>query len=52
MHELGHMAGLDHSRINDQAQIMHSVMTQLAVWGAGDKNGLRRVGASAGCLRR
>ena len=53
MHELGHTTGLDHPTVNDKAQIMYSVMTRkLAVWGAGDKNGLRRVGAPAGCLRR
>jgi hypothetical protein len=53
MHELGHTTGLDHPTINDKAQIMYPVLTRkLAVWGAGDKNGLRRVGASAGCLRR
>ena len=53
MHELGHMAGLDHPRVNDQAQVMYSVMTRKrAVWGSGDRNGLRLVGASAGCLRR
>ena len=53
MHELGHMAGLDHPSMNDKVQIMYSVLTlKPAVWGAGDKNGLRRVGASAGCLRR
>ena len=53
MHELGHVAGLDHPSINDKVQIMYSVLTRKsAVWGAGDKNGLRRVGAPAGCLRR
>jgi hypothetical protein len=53
MHELGHTTGLDHPTVNDKAQIMYSVMTRkLAVWGAVDKNGLRRVGAPAGCLRR
>ncbi|PLS76231.1 MAG: hypothetical protein CYG61_03340 [Actinobacteria bacterium] len=50
MHELGHMVGLDHS--GDQAQIMYPTVTSRtpADWGAGDRNGLARVGAANGCL--
>lgn len=52
MHELGHSAGLDHPVIPDQTEIMYPTMTRkVAVWGAGDRTGLRIVGASSGgCL--
>ena len=50
MHELCHTVGLDH--VNNKGQIMSPVMSRMpAVWGAGDKNGLRLVGRSAGCVR-
>lgn len=51
MHELGHVAGLDHPRPSDPAQIMYpSTTSKPAVWGAGDLVALRRVGAVSGCL--
>jgi hypothetical protein len=53
MHEIGHAVGLGHPRQDDRWQIMYGAMTRKrAVWGAGDRRGLRRVGASRGCLRR
>lgn len=49
MHELGHVVGLDH--VSDSRQIMYASLThKRATWGAGDKNGLRRVGKRAGCV--
>lgn len=49
MHELGHAVGLDH--VTDEAQIMYPVLTRKrAIWGAGDKRGLSRVGKRAGCF--
>lgn len=52
MHELGHAVGLDHPTIKDKVQIMSPTMSSMpAVWGAGDRNGLRLVGESAGCIR-
>ncbi len=50
MHELGHMVGLDHS--GDQAQIMYPTVTNRTPgdWGAGDRNGLTRLGATNGCF--
>lgn len=51
MHEIGHAVGLGHPAVDDPTEIMHPVMThKKAVWGAGDLNGLRRVGATQGCL--
>lgn len=51
MHELGHAMGLDHPIIKDRIQIMNPLMSAIpAVWGAGDANGLRLVGKSAGCM--
>jgi Peptidase M66 len=52
MHELGHAVGLDHPRQDDRWEIMYRTMTEKrAVWGRGDRNGLRRVGEARGCLR-
>jgi hypothetical protein len=49
MHELGHAVGLQHVR--DSKQIMYPTLTRKkATWGAGDKNGLRKVGKAAGCF--
>ena len=51
MHELGHAVGLDHPRLADRTEIMSPVLSRKpARWGAGDLVGLRRVGASNGCL--
>ena len=53
MHEVAHGVGLSHPRIKDRREIMSPVMSRKpAVWGAGDRNGLRLVGRSAGCLHR
>jgi len=53
MHEIAHSVGLDHPRIKDTHEILSPVLSRKpAVWGAGDMNGLRLVGLSAGCLRR
>ena len=53
MHELGHAVGLAHPAIRDVTEVMSPVLTRkLAVWGAGDRTGLRLVGATAGCLHR
>ena len=49
MHELGHAVGLQHVR--DRAQIMYPTLTRKkATWGAGDRNGLQKVGRRAGCF--
>ena len=49
MHELGHAVGLQHVR--DRAQIMYPTLTRKkATWGAGDLNGLQKVGRRAGCF--
>jgi len=53
MHEVAHAVGLDHPRIKDKYAILSPVITRRpAVWGAGDMNGFRLVGKSAGCLSR
>ncbi|GAC1312346.1 MAG: hypothetical protein NVSMB12_02170 [Acidimicrobiales bacterium] len=50
LHELGHVAGLAH--VNDTNQVMYPNLMSVpaAAYAAGDQNGLKRVGASAGCL--
>ncbi|MGI8614988.1 MAG: matrixin family metalloprotease [Nocardioidaceae bacterium] len=49
MHELGHAVGLDH--VKDSRQIMYPISThKLAIYGAGDANGLRRVGSLRACF--
>lgn len=51
-HELGHVVGLGHTTAKDQVMyggVSSSVSTK---WGKGDLAGLRRVGASQGCLKR
>ena len=50
LHELGHIAGLAH--VQDPNQVMNPdlVSVPTATYAAGDRNGLRRVGASVGCL--
>lgn len=49
MHEVGHVVGLSHAR--DTSQILYPKMQSTpAVWGAGDRSGLRAVGRASGCL--
>jgi hypothetical protein len=51
LHELGHIMGLDH--VKDPDQLMYSGRHPnfgLRGFGAGDLEGLRRLGADAGCL--
>jgi hypothetical protein len=49
MHELGHAVGLDH--VGNQPQIMYGTATRKpATWGAGDRNGLVRVGKQRRCF--
>ena len=48
-HEVGHIVGLGHSR--SRTQLMFGVSSSMNErWGAGDLAGLRRIGASRGCL--
>lgn len=49
MHETGHAVGLQH--VGNQPQIMFGTATRkLATWGAGDRNGLERVGKLRRCF--
>lgn len=49
MHEIGHAVGLDHVR--DQRQVLYPTLTRKkAVFGAGDVNGLERVGKLRRCF--
>ncbi len=49
MHEFGHVIGLGHTR--PEAQVMsRGTTTSDNRWGAGDLAGMRRIGASRGCL--
>lgn len=50
-HEIGHAVGLGH--VNDRAQVMHPVLTRRTPhsYASGDRAGLARVGAAAGCAR-
>lgn len=49
MHELGHVVGLGH--VQSTHQVMHDgARPATGRWGAGDLAGLRRLGASRGCL--
>jgi Metallo-peptidase family M12B Reprolysin-like len=48
-HEIGHVLGLSHART--ASQVMFGTASQKNPrWGAGDLAGLRRIGASQGCL--
>jgi hypothetical protein len=52
MHEIGHAVGMGHAN-HDRWQILYPMMTRKrAVWGAGDRRGLARLGAGHGCLTR
>lgn len=49
MHEIGHAVGLDH--VGDERQILYDTLTRKkAVFGAGDVNGLERVGKVRSCF--
>lgn len=52
LHEAGHLVGLEH--VGDESEVMHpggerSRASATVRWGAGDREGLRRVGLDAGC---
>jgi hypothetical protein len=51
VHELGHVAGLDH--VQDRGQVMYPSISSQSPdgYGAGDRSGLAELGAQAGCLR-
>lgn len=51
MHELGHAVGLAHA-YTDELQVMYPALNDASssAYGAGDLNGLLRVGRAAGCL--
>jgi hypothetical protein len=50
LHELGHMAGLDH--VGDTNEAMYGIMHTLpsAGYGPGDREGLWKLGAAQGCI--
>ncbi|MGZ8631617.1 MAG: hypothetical protein ACXWZF_11735 [Actinomycetota bacterium] len=48
LHEWGHVMGLDH--VQERGQLMHEAGGGVSDFGAGDLEGLRRLGRSAGCL--
>ncbi len=49
MHEIGHAVGMGHA--DNRRQVLYPTMTRKrAVWGAGDRRGLSRLGAARGCL--
>ncbi len=48
-HEIGHILGIGHA--HSRTQLMYGTSTALnRIWGRGDLQALRRVGASRGCL--
>jgi hypothetical protein len=51
LHELAHLAGLDH--VDQRSELMHAKISDRSPdgYGAGDLAGLAHVGAAAGCLR-
>lgn len=51
MHELGHVAGLDH--VTDRGELMYASISSQSPdgYGPGDRAGLAQLGAAAGCLR-
>ena len=51
LHELGHAVGLQH--VYDSSQVMNPTITTASPpdYAAGDRTGLRLVGANAGCMR-
>lgn len=50
LHELGHVVGLNHAK--NRRQLMYPILTNRtpAGYARGDRRGLRRVGARAGCI--